>query len=210
MRKLTQEEFVEKANVKHKFRYTYPRFIYVDGKIKGLFTCNEHGDFLQRAESHLRGQGCAKCADELNGNKIKITYEEFVERANVKHNFYYTYPKFVYVDSGTKGIITCPVHGDFQQKANDHLCGRGCDDCGGTKTLTTEIFIKKSNIKHNHKYTYLRTIVINNKKKVIITCSNTEHGDFLQSPKCHMIRGQGCPKCGRESAYLKIYGITYE
>lgn len=44
------------------------------------------------------------------------------------------------------------------------------------KKQTLEEFIKKSNIAHNFKYNYDKSIYINKQTKVIVTCP--EHGDF--------------------------------
>ena len=41
----------------------------------------------------------------------KLTTEEFIEKAKTKHGEKYTYKKVVYVNSGTKVIITCPEPG---------------------------------------------------------------------------------------------------
>ena len=41
----------------------------------------------------------------------KLTTEEFIEKAKAKHGEKYTYEKVVYVNSGTKVIITCPEPG---------------------------------------------------------------------------------------------------
>jgi very-short-patch-repair endonuclease len=61
-----------------------------------------------------------------------------------------------------------------------------------SKKLTTEEFITKSNIIHNNKYDYLKSIYKNNNTNIIIICP--EHGEFNQKPKKHM-SGQGCKKC---------------
>jgi hypothetical protein len=34
-----------------------------------------------------------------------------------------------YINAITKVIITCPLHGNFIQKPNNHLCGNGCYKC---------------------------------------------------------------------------------
>ncbi len=47
----------------------------------------------------------------------------------LKHNGFYTYPRTDYVNDRTKVTITCPVHGDFDQKASNHLQGHGCHKC---------------------------------------------------------------------------------
>ena len=56
----------------------------------------------------------------------KSNTEEFKAKANIKHNFKYTYDKVNYVDNSTKIIITCLIHGDFEQRPVKHLQGHGC------------------------------------------------------------------------------------
>ena len=60
-KKLTQEEFVEKAIAKHGNKYDYSKAIYLGGKQKICIICPEHGEFWQQATSHILGHGCPKC-----------------------------------------------------------------------------------------------------------------------------------------------------
>ena len=60
----------------------------------------------------------------------KSTKEEFVRRANIVHDNKYGYNKVVYINNATPVVITCPVHGDFEQRPNSHLRGYGCGACG--------------------------------------------------------------------------------
>lgn len=61
----------------------------------------------------------------------------------------------------------------------------------------TENFVNKAKKIHGDRYDYSKVNFINNRTKVVINCSL--HGDFTQTPKNHL-RGQGCPKCGKEYA----------
>lgn len=65
------------------------------------------------------------------------------------------------------------------------------------KKISSEEFITRSNNIHNNKYDYSKVEYVNNKTKVCIIC--TEHGEFWQTPKNHLL-GQGCPICGEEIA----------
>jgi len=56
----------------------------------------------------------------------------------------------------------------------------------------TEIFIEKSNLKHNNFYDYSKTVYTRATEKVLINCPI--HGDFSQLPNNH--KKSGCPKCG--------------
>lgn len=70
------------------------------------------------------------------------------------------------------------------------------------KRKTTEEFIKESKKINGNKYDYSKTVYINAKTKVIITCP--KHGDFLQNPNLHISQKCGCPKC----SYGENRGIT--
>lgn len=61
------------------------------------------------------------------------------------------------------------------------------------KRLTQEEFIRRAREKHGDKYDYSKVRYVNNRTPVTITCPI--HGDFEQSPECHM-RGHGCLECG--------------
>lgn len=65
------------------------------------------------------------------------------------------------------------------------------------KKQTLEEFIKKSNIAHNFKYNYDKSIYINKQTKVIVICP--EHGDFEVTPGAHYILKSGCPECAKIS-----------
>lgn len=61
--------------------------------------------------------------------------------------------------------------------------------------ITTESFIRESNLIHNCIYDYSQTIYINARTKINIICK--KHGIFKQIPNAHK-SGQGCPKCKYE------------
>ena len=76
-----------------------------------------------------------------------------------------------------------------------------------SKKVTTELFIKKARNIHGDKYDYSKTIYVNAKTKVIITCP--KHGDFLQTPNSHL-NGNGCPKCKDEKTGDRCRSTTEE
>jgi len=57
------------------------------------------------------------------------TKDQFVARARVVHGDSYDYSKSVYVRHDQKVTITCPKHGDFEQRPRDHLKKQGCRKC---------------------------------------------------------------------------------
>ena len=91
---------------------------------------------------------------------MRYTLKLFIEKANIVHSNKFSYDKTVYVKWTEKIIITCPIHGDFEQTPRDHLSGRGCNKCGratvaGRQRMTVERFIELSNKKHNYKFLFL-------------------------------------------------------
>ncbi len=187
MNRLTAEKFIEKAKAVHGDRYDYSKVEYVDYKTEVTIICPDHGDFKQRPTYHLAGNGCQDC-----GGTKKLTTKTFIKKAKAIHKDRYDYSKVEYVNSQTKVTIICPDHGDFRQKPAKHLMGRGCDDCGGTKELTTETFIEKANAIHKDRYDYSQVEYVDNKTDVIIICR--DHGPFPQAPNSHL-SGRGCGDC---------------
>jgi len=125
-KRLTTEQFIEKSRRIHGDKYGYDKVEYTNNKTKVVITCPIHGDFEQPPNAHLKGFGCNKC----KRLKQKSNTKEFIRRANIVHNGKYNYDKTKYESAFSKVIITCPIHGDFEQQASNHLSGRGCELCG--------------------------------------------------------------------------------
>lgn len=125
----------------------------------------------------------------------------FIEKANKVHNDFYNYDKTEYENSKQKVIITCPIHGDFEQTLNKHLIGQGCPKCGrdrinASNKMSQSEFITAANAVHNNKYDYSESNYVGSRTKILINCSL--HGGFWQEPSAHL-QGQGCPCCGNQS-----------
>ena len=60
----------------------------------------------------------------------KLTTEEWINKARIKHGDKYDYSKSVYTGSRDRIIITCPKHGDFTAISGLHISrGDGCPEC---------------------------------------------------------------------------------
>ena len=204
MRVLKQIEFINRAKMIFP-NYDFSKVVYVNNKTKVCVICPKHGEFFIRPDCLLSKTGCPKC-----GGTNKTSQEEFIKKANIVHNNYFTYEKCVYNGSDKKIIVTCPIHGDFEVKANAHLIGHNCKKCQkekifhkitklekrnkSTKKLTTEEFIKKAKEIRGNKYDYSKVEYVNNRTKVCIICP--EHGKFEITPN-HFLANRGCPKCGK-------------
>lgn len=187
MKKLTNEDFINKAQKIHGNRYDYSNVIYKNAKTKVKIICKVHGEFLQIPDKHLQGHNCPIC-----NCKKKRTTKEFIERARKVHGNKYDYSNGVYKNKNSKICIICPEHGEFWQNAHNHLSGNGCPKCSKRFRYKTNDFIEKASIIHNGKYDYSGTQYLNTKTKIKIICPI--HGEFWQLPEKHII-GNGCPRC---------------
>jgi len=192
------KEFIEKARLVHKDNYGYSKTEYVNLNTKVQITCPIHGDFEQIPDKHLSGKGCRRCGNERIRLALSSNIEEFIKKARLFHGDKYDYSKTEYVNSNTKVQITCPIHGEFEQKPHDHLSGSGCNKCGYEKigfklSSNTEEFIEKAILVHGDRYDYSKVVYVKNRLNVTITCPT--HGDFEQTPNSHL-SGKGCQVCG--------------
>lgn len=200
IRRLTTEEFIERAKSVHGDKYDYSVVEYKSAHEKVIIICPEHGAFEQTPNSHLRPCGCPKCGYVSSAERNKSDSAEFVDKAKTVHGNSYDYSKVEYIDARTKVKIICLTHGEFWQTPNHHLQGCGCPKCGlesmvRKQTLPAEEFVGRAKAKHGDKYDYSNVKYVNANTKVKIICP--EHGEFEQTPSMHL-SGQGCQKCGRE------------
>ncbi len=131
--KKTNNQFIKDVTIKHDNKYDYSKVKYVNTGTKIKIICPEHGGFEQTPNSHLSGNGCPICATINCSNKLKKTTQTFIKEATEVHNLFYSYDKTDYMNHQSKVIITCPDHGDFEQRANTHLSGHGCPKCVESK-----------------------------------------------------------------------------
>jgi hypothetical protein len=147
-KKMNTVEFIQKSSLKHGTKYDYKLVDYINNKTKVEIICRDHGYFLITPSNHLKGVGCSKCS-----GKRKLTTGEFVEMSKLIHDNKYLYNNTKYVNHKSSLIITCRVHGDFNQIANHHLSGHGCKKC---KESRGEFLIEKflTDKKLNYKKQY--------------------------------------------------------
>lgn len=140
---LGAEEFIRRAKSIHGDKYDYSRVDYKNNQTKVCIICPEHGEFWQEPRAHLSGMGCPICGAINGGLKGRLTQDNFIEKAKKIHNGKYDYSKTKYITAIKPVIITCPLHGDFQQTPHKHLVGHGCPICGSKNNLTEIRFFEK-------------------------------------------------------------------
>ena len=191
MKKLTNNDFIQKAKKIHGSKYDYRETKYINYKIKLKIFCKKCKQFFwQIPDKHLHGCGCPYCA----GNK-QLTKTDFINKAKKIHNNNYNYNFANYINHGTKIKIFCnQCQQFFQQTPNKHLQGCGCPHCANKSRLTTgNNFIKLAKNIHKDKYDYSFIEYKRYDRKIKIFCKKCKQF-FWQTPDKHL-HGCGCPYC---------------
>jgi len=196
--KKTTEQFIKEAKEVHNEKYDYSAVDYQGGKVKVSIICNTHGMFEQLSANHLKGHGCSKCATSKSKKTQPCTLENFIKKVEKIHNKKYDYSKTNYINSRTKVIIICPIHGEFTKTPSAHINNHGCTTCRKNESILDKkrLFIKNAKIKHGDTFDYSDIDYKNTRTKINFTCK--KHGLFLQSPKSHLITKISCPNCESE------------
>lgn len=80
-KKLTTEEWINKARIKHGDKYDYSKSVYTGSRDRIIITCPKHGDFTAISGLHIsRGDGCPECASLAKSSKLSLSNEEFINR----------------------------------------------------------------------------------------------------------------------------------
>jgi len=189
MKKMTSDEFIEKAQKIHGNKYDYSLVDYKNNKTKIKIICLKHGIFEQKPNNHLIGQKCIYCSGK------KYLLNDFLIKAKKIHGNKYDYSLINLKNN--KIEIICLKHGIFKQTITNHLNNKqGCSICFGNKKLVYNEFIEKAQLIHGNKYDYSLVDYKNFTTKVKIICP--EHGVFEQIPKSHLYK-HGCILCNESS-----------
>ena len=129
-----KEDIIKEIYSLYGDKYDLSKMIYKDNKTKVCLICPEHGEFWKTPTNLLYGkQGCPKCGHrERNKSKTKTT-EDFINQANYIHFGIYDYSNTIYTKARNKVKIICPIHGEFEQMADNHLKGCGCPYCQSSR-----------------------------------------------------------------------------
>ena len=203
---LTTIEFIKRASIIHKEKYSYNKTDLNNRDEKGrvCIICPIHGEFWQRVDHHLNGCGCKRCSSSKPRKKRGVGYgsmtiEEFIQKARKIHGDKYDYSKVKYINRRTDVCIICPIHGEFLQTPDNHLQGKGCQKCGfqnsrDKKRKTLERFIFECKKIFGDLFDYSKSIYNGNKKDLIVKCNSCGRY-FKITPHNHLIHKEGCPFC---------------
>lgn len=137
----------------------------------------------------------------------KLSLKELVAKARKIHGEKYNYNKFLLKNSHTKGIITCPIHGDFEQSFDAHIHQKsGCPQCAKiernnkNRKFSYEMLVENDE-KYNFGFDYSKFIYHDYDDSSSVICPL--HGEFQQSWH-HLKYGHGCPICGNKKNYSEL------
>lgn len=144
-------------------------------------------------------QGCPECKKR---NKLEKARDNYICKSQKKHGQKYDYSLVKYTNAKNKVIILCKEHGQFKQSLCAHSRGQGCPKCKIEvlkSRANSQKFFKKAKEKYNNKFDYSESIYENCDSKIKIICPN--HGEFWQTPYCHVKYKHGCPTCSGLNKY---------
>lgn len=200
MRRTTTAEFIDKAKKLHGNKYDYSKSEYITAKQKVKIICLVHGEFSAAPSHHLNGTGCPSCGrDKVAAARRSSTYE-FIQKAKRRHGERYDYSKSVYGRSNDSLVIICPQHGEFLQRADNHLSGFGCPRCGRenlveSRKLLAHEFFSRCREAHDGRYEYPEQVYDGPDTLLKVICP--DHGLFMAGARNHLWNKRRCPKCAR-------------
>lgn len=201
--KSNSKDFIKKAKSIHGERYVYDKVDYQHSETKVNIVCRVHGDFFVTPHSHLSGRcGCPKCGvitAARHSASNKKTAEQIIQNAKQIYGDTFTYEKFEYVNTKTRAIVTCRIHGDFLVIPRCHERGeQGCRRCFYDRiSINRDKFIKRATEQFGSQFDYSGMVYKDYTTEVKIRCKY--HGDFYQAPFNHIRSKFGCPSCFAES-----------
>lgn len=213
-KRLTTEQFIERAIGVHGNTYDYSEVEYIKGTEPVKIICRIHSKpFCQRPDGHLVGKGCPECG-HINGTLLRSgSTKDFIKSAEEVHGDAFDYSEVAYKSVNNHVKIRCVRHDKwFEQFPKSHLKFNGCPDCKSEKiseinTLTTEEFIEKAIGRHGNRYDYSKVEYKGTWNKVEIICR--EHGSFWQVAKFHTGWLSGCPSCAKGGYSTLKQGTLY-
>lgn len=217
MRKLTQEEVINRLQEIHKNEDGTPKYIYdehfkyINKRTDVTVLCPKHGYFTINAWNHLRGQGCKECGLETISKKLRKSKEQFQKDLDNKCDGKYE-AIGEYVKENIPIKIRCRTCGnEFVGKPIDLLFNRKvCDKCKviyNKKEFKKDELIELFNQTHNQKYDYsiLEDKIYYMSDNIDVICP--KHGKFTTNVRRHLIKN-GCKLCGYEKwNQARIVGV---
>ena len=200
---MLRSEFIRRCTEKHNSKYDYSLVVYLAVRFYIDIICPIHGKFTQKAQAHLNGHGCWKCA-----GCAPLDTATFIVRAQTIHGDEYDYSGVEYTNINNHVWIWCYKHKWFLQQPHVHLGGHKCPKCYGFNK-TTEEFVKELITKRGNRYDYSKVIYKTQVDEITIICR--KHGEFNQRAASHLHADADCPKCsGRTGSKISKEWLNFK
>lgn len=209
-RKLTTEEFIQKAINIHGKIYNYSAAVYTNSHTDVTIICKQHGEFKQRPNNHLNGAGCAACGYISMTDKSKITKEAFLKRCYAKHNNMFDYSEIDFVNMTTPIKITHKCGYTFYTTPASHLTTSTCFQCSVQQLINrNKEENKKAKAAFYAKYnTTYKCITPYVKARLPITVQHLKCGHvFTTTPD--NLKVERCPSCADHGFNPSLPAILY-
>ena len=209
---MNTQEFIRRSKELHGDKYNYNESVYVNQQTKvKIYCCAHQKYFEQKPQKHYaHGEGCWDCGVSKRAKAQTFTFDEFVEKARVKHGKRFDYDKTTYTRAKDKLTIRCcTCNNIFEQHGNSHLLGTGCPRCSvkiahAKQSYGGDGFIERARQVHGEKFAYLGCTDKNWNQKSTVT---------WQCRNCHWVNdqlvlnhlaGKGCARCSRQERKQRV------
>lgn len=113
---LSISEFIDKANNVHNNKYDYSKVDYKNNSTKICIICPEHGEFQQRPNRHLCGDGCPKCKESKLEREVAKYFTDFDRQKSFKWLKYVSNMYLDFYNDELKVGIECQGEQHFDSK----------------------------------------------------------------------------------------------
>lgn len=120
-----------------------------------------------------------------------VTTESFIAEAIAIYGERYDYSKVEYKNREHRVTVICPIHGEFNVFAREHLDGKGCPKCE-----KADKFLAKLHEKFGDKFGLEQFVYQSSTEPVTLICP--EHGAFSRLPNQILSSTFGCPECANK------------
>ena len=120
-----------------------------------------------------------------------VTTESFIAEAKAIYGDRYDYSKVEYKNREHRVTVICPIHGEFNVYAREHLDGKGCSKCE-----KSDKFLAKLHDKFADKFGLEQFVYQSSTEPVTLICP--EHGAFTRLPNQILNSTFGCPECANK------------
>lgn len=118
-RGMTTEEWVERARLVHGDKYDYSKTVYVNQRTNVTIICPIHGEFTQKADSHMRGFGCRFCGFESDKRKGRHWPEGQYEKIAATCMERYGARRYLDSEEGRAKLVKILNSPEHRQKMHD-------------------------------------------------------------------------------------------